>query len=57
MIINSLGFISRTLSLTPNFFENKAMEVLFGENVNGDHFNRHRHVIFDDAVLDKTGSD
>lgn len=33
MIINGLGFSDRPLSLTPQFFESKAMEKLFREGV------------------------
>jgi transposase len=40
MIINGLGFSDRPLSLTPQFFESKAMETLFREGVEADHFNR-----------------
>jgi transposase len=40
MIINGLGFSDRPLSLTPQFFESKAMEELFREGVAAEHFNR-----------------
>jgi len=40
MIINGLGFSNRPISLTPQFFENKPLEVLFREDVNAEHFNR-----------------
>lgn len=42
MIINGLGFSDRPLSLTPQFFESKAMEKLFREGVEASHFNRHK---------------
>jgi len=42
MIINGLGFTSRPLSLTPQFFSNQAMDLLFGECIQADDFNRHR---------------
>ena len=40
MIINGLGFSNRPISLTPQFFENKPLEVLFREDVSAKHFNR-----------------
>lgn len=40
MIINGLGFSDRPLYLTPQFFENKPMELLFREGVRPEHFNR-----------------
>ena len=40
MIINGLGFSNRPLSLTPQFFQNKALSQLFGKLMNADHFNR-----------------
>lgn len=40
MILNGLGFSDRPISLTPQFFENKPLEVLFREGVNAQHFNR-----------------
>lgn len=42
MILNGLGFVSRPLMLTPQFFENKALSVLIREGINSDHFNRHK---------------
>ncbi|NGX26546.1 MAG: hypothetical protein K940chlam6_00471 [Chlamydiae bacterium] len=38
MIINGLGFSDRPMSLTPQFFQSKAMGRLFREEVTGDHF-------------------
>jgi len=40
MILNGLGFTDRPLSLTPQFFENKPLELLFRPGVRADHFNR-----------------
>lgn len=42
MIINGLEFSARPLSLTPQFFETKALEVLFRPGVSADYFNRHK---------------
>lgn len=40
MVLNGLGFSNRPLSLTPQFFQNKPVEALFGDGVEADHFNR-----------------
>lgn len=40
MIINGLGFSDRPMTLTPQFFQNKAMEALFRTGVTPDMFNR-----------------
>lgn len=40
MIINGLGFSNKPLSLTPLFFENCPVELLFRECVNAEDFNR-----------------
>ncbi len=40
MILNGLGFTDRPLSLTPQFFENKPLELLFRPGVRAEHFNR-----------------
>ena len=40
MIINGLGFSDRPLTLTPQFFENKAMESLFRPGISAKSFNR-----------------
>ncbi len=40
MILNGLGFSDRPLSLTPQFFANKPVVLLFREGVSADHFNR-----------------
>lgn len=41
MIINGLGFTNRRLYLTPQFFQSKAMESLFEENVCAKDFDDH----------------
>ena len=33
MILNGLGFSSKPLSLTPRFFENKPLDLLFGRTI------------------------
>ena len=40
MIINGLGFSNKPLSLTPLFFKNCPLELLFREGVEADDFNR-----------------
>lgn len=40
MILNGLGFSNRPMSLTPQFFENKPMALLFRDGVSADSFNR-----------------
>ncbi|MCL5460172.1 DUF4277 domain-containing protein, partial [Loigolactobacillus coryniformis] len=40
MILNELGFSDRPLTLTPQFFENKALSRLFRSGLNAAHFNR-----------------
>lgn len=40
MIINGLGFSDRPMSLTPQFFENKAIDKLLREGMKPEHFNR-----------------
>jgi len=40
MILNGLGFSNRPISLTPQFFEGKPLDVLFREGVLSGHFNR-----------------
>lgn len=42
MILNGLGFSNRSVSLPPQFFENKPPEVLIHEGVSAIHFNRFR---------------
>jgi len=42
MIINGLGFSDKPLSLTPHFFETKALETLFRPGISANHFNRHK---------------
>lgn len=40
MIVNGLGFANRPLSLTPQFFANKPLDLLFRPEVRADMFNR-----------------
>src|SRR2546428_2451716 len=40
MIVNGLGFAHRPLSLTPQFFANKPLDLLFRPGVRADMFNR-----------------
>ena len=42
MILNGLGFSDKPLSLTPQFFETKALEVLFRPDIEAQNFNRHK---------------
>jgi transposase len=42
MIENGLGFANRPLMLTPQFFENLPMDLLFRAGVEAKHFNRHK---------------
>jgi transposase len=40
MILNGLGFANRPLSLTPQFFANKPLDLLFRDGVDAEMFNR-----------------
>ena len=40
MILNGLGFANRPLSLTPQFFANKPLDLLFREGIKAEMFNR-----------------
>jgi transposase len=40
MILNGLGFANRPLSLTPQFFANKPLDLLFREGIYAEMFNR-----------------
>ena len=40
MILNGLGFANRPLTLMPEFFENKSLDLLFRKGVEAKHFNR-----------------
>ena len=40
MILNGLGFAKRPLSLTPQFFANKPLDLLFREGIDAEMFNR-----------------
>jgi len=42
MVMNGLGFVSRPLSLTPHFFQTKALDVLFSREIDPNELNRHR---------------
>src|SRR3989344_2532414 len=42
MVMNGLGFVSRPLSLTPQFFQTKALDILFSRELDPDELNRHR---------------
>lgn len=50
MILNSLGFSNRPISLTPQFFENKAMDLLFREGISSDSFNRFNPRVRGDSI-------
>src|SRR4029453_6061869 len=40
MILNGLGFANRPLSLTPQFFASKPLDLLFRAGINAEMFNR-----------------
>ena len=40
MILNGLGFSDRPMSLTPQFFANRPVALLFRDGVSAEHFNR-----------------
>ena len=40
MLLNGLGFANRPLSLTPQFFANTPLDLLFREGVRAEMFNR-----------------
>ena len=40
MILNSLGFSNRPMTLTPQFFANKPLDLLFREGIEAEMFNR-----------------
>jgi len=40
MIINGLGFTQLPMSLTPKFFENKPLDILFRDGIEASYFNR-----------------
>ena len=42
MVMNGLGFVSRPLSLTPQFFQTKALDILFSRDLDPAELNRHR---------------
>jgi transposase len=39
MVLNALGFVGRTLYLTPEFFSNKPVDILIGEDLKGEDLN------------------
>ena len=45
MILNGLGFSDRPLTLTPQFFANKPLDLLFHEGVRAEMFNRLSSVV------------
>lgn len=42
MILNGLGFVSRVLTLTPQFFETKPIDVLLRDGITEEQLNRHK---------------
>ncbi len=40
MVLNGLGFSNRPVSLTPQFFQNKPVEILLRDGVEAEQFNR-----------------
>ena len=42
MILNGLGFSNRPISLTPQFFVNKPLDLLIRDGITGDQLNRHK---------------
>src|ERR687885_399377 len=44
MILNGLGFAYRPLSLTPQFFANKPLDLLFRAGIDAEMFNRFNHL-------------
>lgn len=42
LVLNGLGLVSRPLSLTPQFFETKALDILLGAELEPEDLNRHR---------------
>ena len=49
MIINGLGFTQLPMTLTPNFFETKPVDILFRNGVEASHFNRFKLILGGDA--------
>ena len=57
MVINALGFVSRPLYLTPEFFENKPVDLLVGEGIeaidlNDDCLGRALDALFEQGVTE-----
>ena len=44
MILNGLGFANRPLSLTPQFFANKPLDLLCRDGIRADMFNRFKRL-------------
>lgn len=42
MILNGLGFSNRVISLTPQFFSNKPVDLLIRKGIRADQLNRHK---------------
>jgi len=42
MMLNGLGFLTKPLMLTPQFFEYKALDILIKPGITHEHFNRHK---------------
>ena len=42
MILNGLGFVSRVLTLTPQFFETKPLDILIRKGITPEQLNRHK---------------
>ena len=52
MVLNGLGFANSTLYLTPEFFEDKPVDVLIGEKVKAEDLNSHSLSSALDAVYE-----
>jgi transposase len=52
MILNGLGFSNRVISLTPQFFENKPVELLIRKGIKAEDLNRHKLGRTLDAIAD-----
>src|SRR5712671_3816601 len=53
MILNGLGFTTRPLSLTPQFFANKPLDLLFHDGVHAGMFNRFKLQRSDKRLMQK----
>jgi len=52
MVLNGLGFSNRPLMLTPQFYQNLPIELLFRADLKAEHFNRHKLGRTLDALYD-----